>query len=94
MQFTVIPYSRSSRVERDIAGGRQCFLVTDNWDDYSYKTAFSLIYLDGDGTRHDIGAVKIMQRNMRHGYTRSKTALPPSGRNMHHLDKAKNITKI
>ncbi|WP_298272483.1 AAA family ATPase [uncultured Bradyrhizobium sp.] len=69
MQFTVIPYSRSSRAERDIAGGRQCFLVADNWDDYSYKTAFSLVYLDGDGTRHDIGAVKIMRRSMSHGYT-------------------------
>jgi hypothetical protein len=69
LQFTIIPYSRSLRAERDIAGGRQCFLVTDNWDDYSYKTAFSLVYLDSSGSRHDIGATKIMRRGMTHGYT-------------------------
>ncbi len=69
LQFTGIPYSRSSRVERDLAGGRQCFLITDNWDDYSYKTSFSLVYLGLDGNRHDIGAIKIMRRGMSHGYT-------------------------
>lgn len=69
MQFTIIPYSRSPRAGRDLAGSRQCFLITDNWDDYSYKTAFSLVYLDGDGNRHDVGTIKIMRRGMTHGYT-------------------------
>jgi ABC-type transport system involved in cytochrome c biogenesis ATPase subunit len=65
--FTIIPYSRRS--QRDLAGGRQCFLITDNWDDYSYKTTFSLVYFSDDGIRHDIGAVKVMRRGMTHGYT-------------------------
>ena len=80
MEFTVLPYSRGSRTERDIAGSRQCFLLTDNWDDYSYKTSFFLVYLDSDGMRHDIGATKVMRRGMTHGYTpidRSFIALGP-----------------
>jgi ABC-type transport system involved in cytochrome c biogenesis ATPase subunit len=79
LQFTVLPYSRSSRAERDIAGRRQCFLVTDNWDDYSYKTAFSIVYLDGDGSRHDIGAIKIMRRGMTHGYTQIEDSFTALG---------------
>jgi ABC-type transport system involved in cytochrome c biogenesis ATPase subunit len=79
LQFTVIPYSRRSRAERDIAGGRQCFLVTDNWDDFSYKTSFALVYLDGDGTRHDIGATKIMRRGMPHEYTQIEDSFTALG---------------
>jgi hypothetical protein len=68
LEFTVKPYTRRSRTD-NIAGGRQCFLQTDNWDDYSYKTSFFLVYLDADGTRHDIGAVKIVRHGMSTGYT-------------------------
>jgi predicted ATPase len=78
LRFTVIPY-RSSRAERDIAGSRRCILVTDNWDDYSYKTAFSLVYLDADGSRHDIGAIKIMRRGMTHGYTEIEASFTALG---------------
>lgn len=79
MQFTVKPYSRRSRDEGDIAGGRQCFLMTDNWDDYSYKTSFYLVYLDGDGTRHDIGTVKIVRRGMAGGYTQLQDSFTALG---------------
>lgn len=34
-------------------------LVTDNWDDFSYKTAFTLWYYDDEGMEYHIGYVKI-----------------------------------
>jgi ABC-type transport system involved in cytochrome c biogenesis ATPase subunit len=52
---------------RNLAGADQCFLISDSWDDFSYKTTFQLVYFDGAGERHDIGGVKIMQRGMTHG---------------------------
>ncbi|MGY4473991.1 AAA family ATPase [Bradyrhizobium sp. USDA 3364] len=69
MQFTVMPYSRRAVRDDDIAGQRQCFLLTDNWDDYSFKTSFYLVYLDANGIRNDVGNVKIMRRGMTRGYT-------------------------
>ena len=35
------------------------YLCEDNWDDYSFKTAFSLVVFDGQGKGHAIGNVKI-----------------------------------
>jgi len=63
MDFTVVPYSGS----RNLASADQCFLISDSWDDFSYKTTFQLVYFDNTGERHDIGSVKIMQRGMTHG---------------------------
>lgn len=54
---------------RNLAGANVCYLVSDNWDDYSYKTSFALIYFDADGSRLEIGATKIARRGMAHGYT-------------------------
>jgi predicted ATPase len=34
-------------------------LVTDNWDDFGYKTLYHLLYVDGEGETHRIGGVKI-----------------------------------
>jgi ABC-type transport system involved in cytochrome c biogenesis ATPase subunit len=79
LEFTVIPYSRRSRTDSDIAGGGQCFLLTDNWDDYSYKTSFFLVYLDGDGTRHDVGPVKIVRSGMSSGYIQIDTSFTALG---------------
>lgn len=53
MQFTVLPVR--GWVPRE---GRGAFLVSDNWDDYTYKTQFFLKYRDDAGL-HDIGQVKI-----------------------------------
>lgn len=44
----------------------KAFLIVDNWDDwFTYNTMYSLIYVDGEGQRHQIGSVKIGQRRMR-----------------------------
>lgn len=69
MDFTVIPYSRPMRADRELHGANVCFLLRGNWDDYSYKTTFALVYFDAEAERHDIGHVKIMQIGMDPGYT-------------------------
>ena len=53
MEFTVLPVR--SRVP---SGARGWFLLSDNWDDYTFKTQFFLQYRDDAGL-HDIGQVKI-----------------------------------
>ncbi|TDF35019.1 hypothetical protein EYS14_21820 [Alteromonadaceae bacterium M269] len=35
------------------------FLCEDNWDDYSFKTSFSLVVFDENGGKHDIGNLKL-----------------------------------
>jgi predicted ATPase len=69
MQFTVIPYAERSRRYRSLSGQTEAFLVRDNWDDYGFKTTFSLVYFDDDGGRHEVGEVKIMLADMPTGYT-------------------------
>ena len=41
-----------------------CLLIDDSWDDFGYKTSFSAVLFDGRGRRHDLGKVRIMQRDM------------------------------
>ena len=42
--------------------GCVAFLLVDSWDDwYKFRTAFTLIVYDGDGTRHVVGKLKIGQ---------------------------------
>lgn len=60
MFFTHVPRSRW----RTVAGQNQVFLIYDNWDDYGYKTSFDVTFFDNEGTRIDLGLVKIMQREM------------------------------
>lgn len=69
MRFTVIPYAERAKKCQSITGQSAAFLIRDNWDDYGFKTTFSLIYFDKDGERIDIGEVKIMQSGMTGGYT-------------------------
>lgn len=53
----------------EISGTSRCFLRATTWDDYSFKTSFSLVLISQDGQRHDIGTTKIVKRNMNRGYT-------------------------
>jgi len=69
MRFTVIPYSDRAKKYQSITGLSESFLIRDNWDDYGFKTTFSLIYFNDEGERFDVGEVKIMQTGMTGGYT-------------------------
>lgn len=46
------------------------YLKADNWDDYGFKTMFSLTVFDEQGKRHSIGNVKIGFPGQRSGWTR------------------------
>ncbi|MFF3088858.1 AAA family ATPase [Streptomyces nojiriensis] len=39
-------------------------LETDRWDDFGYRTRYTLTIIDADGERHEIGSVKIADRGM------------------------------
>ncbi|MGW6196200.1 AAA family ATPase [Kribbella sp. NPDC055110] len=54
MWFTVTPPRQYAQIRPN-----ECILVSDNWDDYKYKTQFYLVYDDSQGQRHEIGQVKI-----------------------------------
>lgn len=56
MEFVVLGVRE--RAPRNARRG-VCYLTTDRWDDYHFKTQFYLTYLGADGTEHDIGNVKI-----------------------------------
>ncbi|RJG50589.1 AAA family ATPase [Motilimonas pumila] len=52
------------------------FLCEDNWDDYSFKTSFSLIVFDENGARHEIGNLKLGIVGLEPGWASEK--LPDS----------------
>src|ERR1700684_4018838 len=62
MFFTVIDSSNEVLPSpRDAA-----FLLVDHWDDwFSYRTMFTLWIFDEQGSRHQVGSVKIGQRGLR-----------------------------
>ncbi|MHB9839679.1 AAA family ATPase [Paraburkholderia terrae] len=68
MFFSVVSYKDVPRQSRALAGTDRCFLLRDNWDDYMFKTSFVLVYFDSEGTRHDVGSVKIMSCGMSEGW--------------------------
>ncbi|MDH2387684.1 AAA family ATPase [Streptomyces sp. HNM0663] len=60
MQFTVLP----ARTRPPVPSPRQVFLIKDDWDDYTFKTTFLLLYSDGTEI-HQVGQVKIGRFGMR-----------------------------
>ncbi len=55
MNFTIVPSNQTvPSLGKDTA-----YLQIDNWNDYSFVTMFSLVVFDENGTKHDIGNVKI-----------------------------------
>jgi len=48
-RFQKPPYNAKSKA----------YLVWDDWNDYSFRTLFGLIYVDENSVKHDIGSVKI-----------------------------------
>lgn len=35
------------------------YLIWDDWNDYSYRTLFGILYVDSDSKQHDLGTIKI-----------------------------------
>src|ERR1700730_8196178 len=63
MQFTRTDY------QPDDSKGHSsvCYLINDNWDDFSFKTIFSVVLYDHEGARHDLGPVRILKRGLESG---------------------------
>ncbi len=51
------------------------YLLPDGWDDFGYRTLFTLLVFDERGTKHSIGNVKIGYNNQVEGCTRD--VFPP-----------------
>ena len=51
-------------------------LDSDNWDDYSFKTTFSLTVFDETGKKVECGSVKIGFKGQTHGRTSESLVLP------------------
>lgn len=47
-------------------------LVPSNWDDYSFKSTFEVIFYNSNGLRREVGTVKIGYINQRTGWTLEK----------------------
>ena len=62
---------------RAASGGNEVLLVTDNWNDwFIWVTQFYVVVVRGDGTRIDIGHVKIARVGM--NPQNARTQLPPT----------------
>lgn len=70
-----IVYSSSSTAK---STSPKCLAVldTDNWDDYSFKTMFSLTVFDETGKKVECGSVKIGFKGQPHGRTSESLVLP------------------
>jgi ABC-type transport system involved in cytochrome c biogenesis ATPase subunit len=50
----------------------KAFLITDDWDDwFKFSTLYSLVFVDAQGERHNLGGVKIGQFGMAGGQRRA-----------------------
>jgi ABC-type transport system involved in cytochrome c biogenesis ATPase subunit len=68
MQFNRVDYPP----DRDRTDRQTCFLVNDNWDDFTFKTSFNSFVFDEAGICHDLGGVRILNR----GLTSGRVPLP------------------
>lgn len=58
------------RGERAVESSRDSVqLVPSNWDDYSFKTSFEVVFHDAEGQRSDLGTVKIGCLGQPRGWT-------------------------
>lgn len=67
MPFRFIKYSKSDYLPQD-ATHLVC-LKEDNWDDFGFKTIFTVVVYDEAGRTHDLGNVKIGYRGQSEGWT-------------------------
>jgi len=64
MDNPIINFIVISRTSNPSSVPLRAYLRTDNWDDFSFKTTFSLLVTDKEGVLHEIGGVKIGQFGM------------------------------
>lgn len=67
MQFTVV--EKFHDLPSSKVGPEDCYLLRDSWDDFGYKTSFSLYLPDEKGMLENLGLVKISKKGHPQGYT-------------------------
>lgn len=70
MPLTFRKYTRNSPLPHE--GSNLVCLVEDNWDDFGFKTIFTVFIYDENGKGHDLGSVKIGYRGQSEGWTSEK----------------------
>lgn len=73
MGFSVRRLTRSEHFPKGITN--KAFLMDNNWDDFGYKTLFTLVVVGGDGVAVHVGDVKIGYVGQVNGWTAS--SMPP-----------------
>lgn len=69
-RYMTITFKVLGRGERaDESSTNSVLLVPSNWDDYSFKTSFEVIFYDAEGQRLDLGTVKIGYVGQPHGWS-------------------------
>jgi len=59
------------------AGRLKAYLCEDNWDDYYFKTTFSLIVFDEHGIKHNLGNLKIGIAGLEKGWVSEQLGYDP-----------------
>ena len=52
------------------------YLIRSDWDDFTFKTSFQLIYYNSAGEEQNFGVVRIMQKGQQQGYTLIASSFP------------------
>ncbi len=68
MDFQIIKHSEGLPKE----GKNIAYLISDNWDDFGFKTLFQLVLFDETGNSHEIGSLKISYFGQEKGWTSEK----------------------
>ena len=76
MAFPIRIVYSSSSIAKSISPKCLAVLHPDNWDDYSFKTMFSLTVFDENGTKVECGSVKIGFKGQSKGRTSESLPLP------------------
>lgn len=76
MSFPIRIVYSSSSTAKSISPKCLAVLDTDNWDDYSFKTMFSLTVFDETGKKVECGSVKIGFKDQPKGRTSESLKLP------------------
>jgi predicted ATPase len=70
MSFKFVKYSRSDYMPQNAT--HLICLKEDNWDDFGFKTIFTVVVYDETGRTHDLGNVKIGHKGQSGGWTSAR----------------------
>ena len=69
LTFSIIRHRHKATSTHTITPAHSVFLVEGDWDDYSFKTSFQVLYPLKDGKRLDLGTIKLGYAGQEPGWT-------------------------